>query len=345
MPRLSPERLLQRLSERQCRSPRRCGVRRCAGRLRSARSSAKPPCLPSCSSMWSKKPRPVDDPRLSRPVEIDATVIRVSRVLRSTSAVRGARQQGMRDFGPVPVAAELRRPELECSVRPGCWRMRRRSRGRRPLPSAPSRCCGRGDSAEPGQGPACAWAHCPAGSCDRSARRGSRCPGLSNTCIISPCGPVEVGSSERKPVPSPSWLVTITNSIACSRRRSIAGITPGTKRSFSKRSIWKSDGSSIKVPSRSTNRIARSCRLLSHGQCAALKHAIVLFRRADADAQRVASPAWRAGRGRRRRPPASHRRLAAHRSTHQHEIGPRWNDTTDARRPCQRRLQACTLCQ
>ena len=91
---LVAERAAAVLRRGRARSPRPCGARRCAGRRGSASSSAKPPCLPSCSSMWSKKPMPVatrTGPLASRSTR---TVMSVSLVLRVHDGARARATRG-----------------------------------------------------------------------------------------------------------------------------------------------------------------------------------------------------------------------------------------------------------
>src|SRR4051794_4033095 len=74
-----------------------------------------------------------------------------------------------------------------------------------------------------------------------------------------------------------------------SRSASSAGITPGSRANFSTASIWKSGGSAISVPSRSTKRIFRSAIEFLQD----LQQRVVLPRQADGDAQAALQPRLR----------------------------------------------------
>src|SRR5262245_8584665 len=87
-------------------------------------------------------------------------------------------------------------------------------------------------------------------------------------------------SSRKLGVPRPSWLVTMTKVQPASRRRSNAGTQSGSRANLSRRSIWKSAGSVMSVPSRSMNRI-----FLDTGKD--LQGGVVLGGGADGDADGV----------------------------------------------------------
>jgi hypothetical protein len=110
-------------------------------------ASAKPPCLPSCSSMWSKKPRPVL-----------ACGSRHGRGrARPGSGSRGCRARRWRCAAHRPAHVRSRPvplpPNCGCAAEAADAEVARegdrRSRGRRPSPNAPSRCCGRAVAAWP----------------------------------------------------------------------------------------------------------------------------------------------------------------------------------------------------
>ena len=118
--------------------------------------------------------------------------------------------------------------------------------------------------------PACGSRSRPPARCGQTELRIEAMPWESNSCSRKSCGPRKLASGNDG-VPSPSWLVTMHEPVAgvaqAQQRRDharheaqlLAGCRPARRR-----------GSSISVPSRSTNRIAcrRSCGL-QRGRAAA----------------------------------------------------------------------------
>ncbi len=217
------------------------------------RRRAKPPWVPSCSSMWSKKPSPVAMSGFAASSRSTATSMAVSLVLRTTFATRGAATSAC------AIAAQSV-PSPNCGLRSLKPRMPRFSAKRISVSRSPTIALRVQSTprslSRPVTRPVFGLRF---GELSRSklvSTSTSRkvMPWLANTCSISACGPSKAACGKAS-LPKPSWLVTITNCQPASRRRSIAGITPSTKRSFSKASTWKSSGSVIRVPSRSTNRM------------------------------------------------------------------------------------------
>ena len=171
--------------------------------------NAKPPCLPSCSSMWSKKPSPVRACGSAVRSRSTDTSIRVSRVVRLTRAVRGASASAW------AIPSQSHSPP-NCAVfswnaRMPMLRANALSVSRSPTiaerAQSIERSCSNGSaSAMPGLR---VGAFSSGSDVSINTSRNAM-PWLSNSCIIRSCGPSNTarGNCDR---PRPSWLVTMTN--------------------------------------------------------------------------------------------------------------------------------------
>ena len=119
-----------------------------------------------------------------------------------------------------------------------------------------------------------------AGRCRPRRRSVPARPGCRTT---KSCGESNRSRGKRG-VPRPSWFVTITSrkpaAVSCCSDANTSGI----KRILARLSTCSSGGSSISVPSRSTNRTLAAHRCSRSSQ--ALQQAVVFFRRSHGDAQR-----------------------------------------------------------
>ena len=181
-----------------------------------------PPCFPICSSMWSKKPSPVEMSHLPFPSKLMRTSMSVSFVVRFTSAMRSPakRNSAMRSQSVVARAHVFLSSSFSSRDVSGCNRIARHPKflasstsvARSPMTKLPARSYSSLSIYRVSIPVLGLRVGALSSGNERSMQISSKVmPSLAKVFSIRLCTGQNV-SSGKESVPNPSWLVTITNS-------------------------------------------------------------------------------------------------------------------------------------